>query len=70
LVNNLKEFLQDKTLILITHRPLLLALVDRIIVMDMGKIIMDGTKDEVLKKISTPSPLTPKPTSIQGSRWA
>ncbi len=50
-LNNLKEFLKEKTLILITHTPADLMLVDRIIVMDSGKIIMDGPKNEVLEKL-------------------
>ncbi len=51
-LNNLKEVLAKKTLILITHTPADLALVDRIIVMDSGKIIMDGPKQEVLDKLN------------------
>lgn len=51
-LKNLKEFLKEKTLILITHTPSNLALVDRIIVMDSGKIIMDGPKEEILSKLS------------------
>ncbi len=50
-LGNLKEFLKEKTLILITHTPSDLVLVDRIIVMDSGKIVMDGPKDEVLDKL-------------------
>jgi len=49
---NLKEFLKQKTLIVITHTPADLALVDRIIVMDSGKIVMDGPKDVVMAKLS------------------
>jgi len=49
---NLKEFLKEKTLILITHTPADLELVDRIIVLDSGKIIMDGKRDEVIAKLS------------------
>ena len=51
-INNLKEFLKEKTLILITHTPSDLELVDRIIVMDSGKIIMDGPKVDVMAKLS------------------
>lgn len=51
-LNNLKEFLKEKTLILITHTPADLVLVDRVIVMDSGKIVMDGPKDEILAKLS------------------
>ncbi len=51
-LKNLKEFLVNKTLIMITHTPSNLALVDRIIVMDSGKIVMDDKKDIVLAKLS------------------
>jgi len=51
-LKNLKEFLKKKTLILITHTPSNLTLVDRIIVMDSGRIVMDGPKEEILSKLS------------------
>lgn len=41
----------QKTLILSTHKPALLALVDRIIFMDGGNIIMDGPKQAVLNQL-------------------
>lgn len=47
--NNFKQHLRcDDTLILITHKASMLNLVDRIIVMDYGKIIADGPKQAVL----------------------
>jgi ATP-binding cassette subfamily C protein LapB len=51
-INNLKELMDDKTLILITHTPSDLALVDRIIVMDNGKVMLDGPKNKILEKLS------------------
>jgi len=54
LIQRLREELKDRTLILITHRPPLLQLVDRIILMDQGKIISDGPRDTVLKQIMRP----------------
>ena len=47
-IQNIKSLTQDKTLILSTHRTSLLSLVDRIIVMDAGKIVADGAKEKVL----------------------
>lgn len=47
----LGEFSQDKTLLLITHRSSLLDLVDRLIVMDAGKIVADGPKQSVLQAL-------------------
>ncbi len=40
-----------KTLILVTHRMSMLRLVDRLIVMDAGRIVMDGKKADVLGKV-------------------
>jgi len=54
LIQRFKEELKDRTLILITHRPPLLQLVDRIILMDKGKIVSDGPRDAVLKQIMRP----------------
>lgn len=47
-LDNMKKFGADKTLLLVTHRMPLLALVDRLIVLQGGKIIADGSKDRVL----------------------
>ncbi len=49
LIERLKVMLKDKTLVIVTHKPALLELVDRIIVLDYGKIILDGKKEMVLK---------------------
>lgn len=38
------QWCQDKTLIVVTHRPQVLQIVNRIIVMDGGKIVMDGPR--------------------------
>ena len=40
----LQNELSDKTLILITHKSSMLALVDRLIVVDQGRIVADGPK--------------------------
>ena len=52
LIANLKEYLTDKTVILITQKNTVLPLVDRIIVINDGKIYLDGPKDQVLAKLS------------------
>ncbi|MBV9882095.1 MAG: type I secretion system permease/ATPase [Sphingomonadaceae bacterium] len=54
LIQRLREELAGRTLLLITHRPPLLQLVDRIILMDKGKIVSDGPRDNVLKQIMRP----------------
>lgn len=51
-IHNLKQYMSaQQTLILVTHKPSLLHLVDRIIVMEDGKVIADGPKDTVLTTI-------------------
>ena len=48
-----------KTLVLITHRLSMLELVDRLIVMEGGRIIADGPKNEVLRRLrEQPAPRT------------
>jgi len=47
----LKEYSKDKTILLVTHRASLLDLVDRLIVMDSGRIIADGPKATVLEAL-------------------
>lgn len=48
----LAERSQNKTLILNTHRATMLDLVDRVIVLEAGKVIADGPRQEVLKKLA------------------
>jgi ATP-binding cassette subfamily C protein LapB len=56
LIQRLAEELKDRTVVLITHRPPLLALVKRIILIDKGKVAMDGPRDEVMKQLTRPNP--------------
>ncbi|MDX9960453.1 MAG: type I secretion system permease/ATPase [Aliarcobacter sp.] len=39
---------EDKTVIIITHKPSLLSIVDRLIVIEDGKIIADGPKEKIV----------------------
>lgn len=52
LQERLQGILAERTLILITHRRTMLELVDRIIVLENGRIRMDGKKDAVLKALA------------------
>jgi len=54
LMENLKHIIQNKTLILITHRFAALELVDRILVLSNGKIVADGPRDAVLNALKNP----------------
>ncbi|WP_419783078.1 type I secretion system permease/ATPase [Malaciobacter marinus] len=52
LVNHVNKIAQDKTLIVITHRFAALEMVDRVIVLNNGKIVADGPKDKILNALS------------------
>ena len=45
-------FLQERTLILVTHRASLLSLADRLIILDNGQKVADGPRDEVLRALN------------------
>lgn len=49
----LKEATQGKTMMVISHRSSLFDLVDRIIVIDGGKIVADGAKEQVIEALRT-----------------
>jgi ABC-type multidrug transport system fused ATPase/permease subunit len=42
-----KSFMQNRTTLIITHRPLTLKLADRILVMNSGQIVDSGTEEEL-----------------------
>ncbi len=58
--NHIGKYSKDKTLVLITHRQQLLPLVDRLILVDQGKVIMDGPRDKVLETIAKGGVEVPK----------
>lgn len=47
----LGQFSQGRTLLLITHRISLLELVDRLIIMDGGRVVADGPKQKVMQAL-------------------
>ncbi len=48
---NLKAYAHGKTMIVVTHRTSLLSLVDRIAVIDAGKVVADGPRDKVVEAL-------------------
>jgi ATP-binding cassette subfamily C protein LapB len=54
-VERLRNWTGDRTVVVATNRAGLLPLVDRIIVIDHGRVVLDGPKAEVLKALSRPA---------------
>jgi ATP-binding cassette subfamily C protein LapB len=50
-VARLGAFAQGRTVVLVTHRTPLLALVQRTVVIDQGRVVADGPRDEVLASL-------------------
>jgi ATP-binding cassette subfamily C protein LapB len=50
-IKSINATAKDRTMLLITHKMDLLKLVDRIIVLDKGKLIIDGPKNKVLEQL-------------------
>jgi len=51
-MEQLKVMPGNCTVIIATHRPAVLQIVDRIIVVDNGKIVLDGPRNDVLNRLS------------------
>ena len=58
LIDHLKQWMGHRTLIVATHRRAVLALVDRIIVLNDGQIVMDGPRDQILNHNTQTTPET------------
>ena len=54
LIQRLHKELAGRTLVMITHRPPLLALATRVIVIENGKPSADGPRDKILQQLSRP----------------
>jgi ATP-binding cassette, subfamily C, bacterial LapB len=50
--NNLEKYYKDRTIVLITHKASVLSLVDRIIILDHGKLVADGPREHVLEALA------------------
>lgn len=53
IISMLKEELKEKqTMVVVTHKPIVLNMVDRIIVLTPKGVVMDGTKEDVLRQLN------------------
>lgn len=50
-VKKMKDYAKGKTMLIVTHKVSLLSLTERILILDRGKIIVDGPKETVLARI-------------------
>jgi ATP-binding cassette subfamily C protein LapB len=48
-----QAFAQDKTVVLVTHRTSMLALVSRVIVVDGGKVVADGPRERIMEALAS-----------------
>jgi ATP-binding cassette subfamily C protein LapB len=55
LLQRLAGELKGRTAVMITHRPPLLQLVERVMVIDGGKVVLNGPRDEVMKQLMRPA---------------
>lgn len=55
-VERLGRWVGDRTLVIATNRAGILPLVERVIVIDNGRVALDGHKSDVLKSLSRPRP--------------
>lgn len=62
LIGHLEQWIGRRTLVIATHRLAILHLVDRIIVLDKGKVVMDGPRDVILKQQRPAEAAKPAPT--------
>jgi ATP-binding cassette, subfamily C, bacterial LapB len=51
-IRNMSKFIEGRLLIVVTHRKPILSVTKRILVIERGRIVMDGSRDEVLAKFS------------------
>jgi ATP-binding cassette subfamily C protein LapB len=52
ITQRVSAFAQDKTVVLVTHRTSMLAMVSRVIVVDGGKIVADGPRDRIMEALA------------------
>lgn len=53
LKKSLETYIKDKTFVIVTHKASMLALVERLIVIDNGRLIADGPRDQVLNSLKS-----------------
>ena len=47
----LAQWARDKTVVVVTHRLQVLPMVNRVVVVDNGRVVIDGPRDAVIAKL-------------------
>ena len=58
-LRQLKQASDHCTLLMVTHRPAVLELVQRVVVIDAGRVVLDGPKEQVLAALAGAKPTGP-----------
>ena len=66
-IENLESWLSSRTLVVATHRPAVLKWVDRVIVLERGRVVRDGSKDQVLVKPVAAARRQARPVTEKGA---
>ena len=53
-----KAYIQGRTLVIATHKPAMLELVERLVVLEGGKVVADGPREAVLQALTRAAPPT------------
>lgn len=62
-LRQLRDAAGNCTLVVVTHRPAVLELVSRVIVVDAGRMVLDGPRDQVLAALSGVRPAQTQPAA-------
>jgi ATP-binding cassette subfamily C protein LapB len=54
-INTMKTHIRSRTTIIISHKNQLLGLTQRLILLDKGKVILDGAKEDVIQQLNKPT---------------
>lgn len=65
---HLKELIKGKTILMVTHKSAVLGLVEKLILMDRGRIIAAGGRDEIIQKLQSGGFSSGQPAQTGGAK--
>jgi len=65
LIARLNKATKGKTLLLVTHKMSMLKLVDRLIVLDRGRIVIDGKREDIVRAMTASKAKATSSTAVQ-----